>query len=84
MRTRPVLARTRPGRRPWVLPMALVGTGLIALSFVLAAARPGTRQLDTKGQDVRVLPLPVAYPLAKELGIKPQKPPGAKSAPSKL
>jgi sortase (surface protein transpeptidase) len=64
--------------------MALAGAGLIALSFALVVARPGTRQLDTKGQDVRVLPLPVSYSLAKEQRVTAHKAPNATSKPSKL
>jgi len=58
--------------------MALAGIGLIALSSALYAAKPGTRQLDAQAQDVRVLPVPVAVPLAKEVAVKAQKTPVAK------
>jgi sortase (surface protein transpeptidase) len=58
--------------------MALAGIGLIALSSALYAAQPGTRQLDAQAQDVRVLPLPVAVRLAKEVGVKAHKAPAAK------
>jgi sortase (surface protein transpeptidase) len=83
MRTRPVHSAWRPGRRLWVLPMVLAGAGLIALSLAFAVERPGARELDAKAQDVRDLPLPVAYPLAKELGLKAQKTPVTKSSRSK-
>jgi len=82
MRSRPARSR-RPGRRPWVLPTALAGTGLIALSFALYVGKPKARELDAKSQEVRVLPLPVAVPLAKELGVTPLKTPGGKNPPSK-
>ena len=82
MRPRPVRWR-RPGRHLWVLPTALAGTGLIALSFALYVGKPQARALDAKAQEVRVLPLPVAVPLAKELGVKPQKAPGGKNKPPK-
>jgi sortase (surface protein transpeptidase) len=58
--------------------MALAGIGLIALSSALYAAQPDSRQLDAQAQDVRVLPPPVAVPLAKEVAVKAQKAPAAR------